>query len=95
MGISYHLQSGVAVHTLRPDPHWFWAGLLNTMLLLDVFMLLGLDFRDPPAVTRLTVYCWLHIPAQGDRDPGRLEHFWNKWMHFPDVLGSELSEFGC
>ena len=62
------------------------------MLLLDIFMFIGLDFRDPPAVTRLTVYCWLHTPAQGDRDPGRLEHLWNQWMHVLDFLGSGLSE---
>ena len=48
---------------------------LNTMFQKCRFCVWELDFRDPPAVIRLTVYCWLHIPAQGDRDPGRLEHF--------------------
>ena len=32
---------------VRPDPHWFWEGLLRTMLLLDICMLLGFGFRHP------------------------------------------------
>ena len=56
------------------------------MLQVWSLLVVGLDFRDPLAVTWLTVQCWLHIPAQGDTDPGRLEHLWNKWMHFLDFL---------
>ena len=40
----FAMQSGVAVHTVKPEPHWFWAWLLNTTLLLEIFILLGLDF---------------------------------------------------
>ena len=47
---------------------------------------LGLDFRDPPAVTRLLFYCWLHILAQCDRLPGCSKHFWNKWTFNLDLL---------
>ena len=53
---------------------------------------LALDFRDPPAVTRLTVHCWLHIPAQSDRLPGCLKHLWNKWMFNLDLLWRCLVE---
>ena len=35
---------------------------------------------------------WRELPAQRIRDPGNLEHFWNKWMHFQDLLGAGLKE---
>ena len=38
---------------------------------------------------------WREIPAPGDWDPGRLKHFWNKWMHVFGFLGTGLSQFGC
>ena len=61
MVVSCHMQSGVTVHTFGPEPAMFYAHLLNAMSGLDMFVLLGLDFRDPQAVIRLTVHCWLHI----------------------------------
>ena len=40
------------------------------------YLLLGLDFRDPPAETRLTVYCWLHIHTRSIGTGNRAGHFY-------------------
>ena len=67
MLISCHMQSGVVIHALGPEPVVLNASPGNHHVRFIISLFLGLDFRDPPAVTRLTVY-WLHI------------HLWNKWM---------------
>ena len=87
-----HMQSGVAVHALGPEHSLPDASLENHEIRFEIFMFLGLALRVPPAVTRLTVYCWLHIPAQRVRDPGKLEHLWNKWMVPVVFLGLYLTQ---
>ena len=55
------MQSGVAVHTLGPEPVMMYPHLRNTIVRLRFLGVLGVDFQDSPTVTKLTVYCWLHI----------------------------------
>ena len=65
----------ICVHVSGPKRHcrtYTWARACITIALplpsaskyhqiLRFCWFLGLVFRDPPAVIRLTVYCWLHI----------------------------------
>ncbi len=66
MVISCYMQSGVLIHALGPEPVVPNASPGNHHVRFKIFMFLGLALRVPPAVTRLTVYCWLHIiPVKG------------------------------
>ena len=92
MVVSCYIQSGVLIHALRPEPVVPNASPWNHHVRFKISIFLELALRVTTAESRLTVYCWMHIPAQGDMDPGRLAHFWNNWMHFQDLPGAGLEE---
>ena len=86
------MQSGVAVRALEPEPALPNASPGNHHVRFKISMFLGLALRVLPSVTRLTVYCWLHIPTQGDRDPDQSIILWNKWMVSVEFLWIWLSQ---
>ena len=62
MVISCHMQSGVLIHALGPEPVVPNASPVNHHIRFKFFYVVGAcSASPPPAVTRLTVYCWLHI----------------------------------
>jgi hypothetical protein len=61
MVISCYMQSGVLIHALGPEPVLLNASPRNHHIRFKISMSVELALRVPPAVTRLTVYCWLHI----------------------------------
>ena len=67
-------------HHCLPWPWLFWfvmIWLLRFHGLSQRRVGVGYALRVCPAVTRLTVYRRPQVPAQSDRLPGCLEHFWN------------------
>ena len=60
---SMHFTSNACSHTLTLESASHPSLLRRdaASIRFQISLFLWLDFRDPPAVTRLTVYCWLHI----------------------------------